>query len=119
MVGIPIIPSTGDSSQRLAQLVYPELSKKSWDFYPRTRYGVFDFPTQPMDQLLYNTNIYGSYAAEYELKDQVCFPLQDISNISSSLYTKNAPTLVLASLCLFIAMVLSFLLTDFKIKSED
>lgn len=69
-----------------------------------------------MEQLLKTKDIPLIYATELELKDQIRFPINDISNISSTLYTKHSATLVLASVCLFIAMVLSFLLTDFKVR---
>jgi hypothetical protein len=110
------MPATGDVLESMENLVNPASTIKSWDFYPRTRYGVYDFPSQPIQELKANNDIPLLYAQECELRDQVLFPQKDITNISSVLYTLHAPTLVLAAVCLFIAMVLSFLLTDFKIK---
>lgn len=107
---------TGDPLTNVSQLVNYSDTLKQWEFYPRTRFGVYAFPELPMQELKYNTDIPQIYAQSCELRDQLVFPNKDISNISSVLYTLHAPALVLAAVCLFVAMVLSFLLTDFKVK---
>lgn len=91
-------------------------TERLWGFYPRTRLGVYEFPSDAVGSLRANPQITSYYAQISEWTDYYSLPKQDISVISSVLYTLHAPSLVLASICLFIAMVLSFLLTDFKLK---
>lgn len=111
------IHSTGTPLESLAQLVDTSTTIKQWVFYPRTRLGAFTFPTMPVQIMSTNLDIPALYALDGEFKDMFPLPKKDISVISSVLYTLHAPALVLAAICLFIAMVLSFLLTDFKMKS--
>ena len=90
---------------------------REWTYYPmRTYRGIYDFPEVPYKLLRDTFDSRLVYSAKVELLDQTLFPRTDLSYISSKLYTTYAPALVLASVCLFIAMVLSFLLTDFKLK---
>ena len=117
LLDIKEIPSTGAPLDAIRELPFPEGNLKEWAFYPRTRLGVYDFPTEPIKLLHQNDDIPRLYALDVEVKDLFPLPPTDISTISSVLYTLHAPTLVLAAICLFIAMVLSFLLTDFKMKS--
>lgn len=113
----PTLPTTeGVTYEHVRQLGVGEMTNKTWDFYPSTRPWVFSFPERPMEELLKEESMPKIYALECELKDQLIFPIKDISLISVDLYTKYSPALVLASLCLFVAMVLSFLLTDFQLR---
>lgn len=102
--------------EHVRQLGVGDITTKTWDFYPSSRPWVYSFPERPMEELLKAEGMPQIYAQECELKDQLIFPRKDISNISVDLYTKYSPALVLASLCLFVAMVLSFLLTDFQLR---
>lgn len=111
------IPPTGHPLESVSKLIDYDSTEKQWAFYPRTRLGVYTFPTAPVQSLHTNFDIPSLYALESEFKDAFPLPKKDISTISSALYTLHAPSLVLAAICLFIAMVLSFLLTDFKMKS--
>ena len=109
--------ATGNPIDSVTKLYDYPSTVKEWAFYPRTRLGVYDFPTAPVQKFYSNNDIPVLYALESEFKDMFPMPQKDISTISSVLYTLHAPTLVLAAICLFVAMVLSFLLTDFKMKS--
>ena len=114
----PIIsfPSTGNPLTNIEKLGTEGAATREWTYYPRIYRGIYDFPEVPYNLLRETFDSRLLYSAEVELKDQLVFPRTDLSNISLKLYTNYAPALVLASVCLFIAMILSFLLTDFKVK---